>query len=226
MRNVLVPISLNNDKFSTDNVAQLIEDLLSSGAHVEILIADRLQIYNRVVKALANRAGSVDIGRIEIGVNETSEQRHRWSSRLLDKISVSERRVSIVDVNKYADAIFIDIFRRVLILFDIDSNFRESVETYAHEYVVGRFSERGRLLREVAQKMSIRYVLEEASISLRVRCYNNLREEYYFGEAVEPIVNLYRNRYKFNIQELSGQFSIDGDAFQFINVERSSHPSS
>jgi hypothetical protein len=52
-RKALFPISLSNDRFSTEAVVPAIREVLSQYDDIILLIADQMQIFNQIGKELA-----------------------------------------------------------------------------------------------------------------------------------------------------------------------------
>lgn len=217
MNKTLVPVSVSNDVYSTENVVSVINKYIGHSDYIEILIADRIQMYNRVVKEVSRRKGGVDIDRVEDGVRKTSDERKAWSSVVVGRFDVKKDRIRVRDVNSYVDANFLDIFRRVLILYEVDNIFRKDVEDYARVFV-SRREYPTRELSYLAERMSVRYILEEAAISVRVRCLEGFFVEAYIGAFARPILNIYRDEYQFGLSELSGLREIDPGRFEFHDI--------
>jgi hypothetical protein len=89
-RKALFPISLSNDRFSTEAMVPAIGEVLGQYDDIILLIADQMQIFNRISKELAAESShgqpcgleAIDFVAIERKIAETGHQRERWLDRI------------------------------------------------------------------------------------------------------------------------------------------------
>jgi hypothetical protein len=96
------------------------------------------------------------------------------------------------------------ILRRILILYDLDNRFRHDVDEWAKSYVDDRYKDINRDVRQDMYRMSVRYILEEAALSIRIRVLRRILDEYYMGKTMDPILGVYWGRYLKSAWELAG----------------------
>lgn len=204
------PVSLSNDRFSTRNVAAAISQVLERYREIYVLIADRIQIYNRIA---ANEAPGKEGGEarlafatVERGISDTLKEREQWMNRLRLQLGhgILKTDWKVYSVADISDSRCYDILRRVLILDDVDAAFRGDVDAAASEFVASRAGCRADHDRQTLFRMSRRYILEEAALSLRIRVCHGLEDEYYIGKTSEPVANIYSGRYRADCWELVG----------------------
>jgi len=207
MKRALFPISLSNDVFSTEKVVPAMKAVASKYSDVFILIADKIQIYNRVAIGMAEEEGApLSFSRTESSIQRVTEQRERWLDRVKLQLGPEALhcRWRVFSVQDIADRVGFQIFRRVLVLYDIDQKFRADVQNWARRFTHNRVTPIGGKPSELAERMSIRYILEEAALSVRMRVCNKVHDEYYLGKSTEPIVSIYRGKYMTDCWDLAG----------------------
>jgi hypothetical protein len=222
----LFPISLSNQRFSTQIVTPAIEEILDKYDEITFLVADRLQSYNRAIAVSAfhgdadRQASGADLFGQATRLTGTLQERRRWLDRV--KLRLGEAALNITwrieSVDDVADAKSFAILRQVDILFGIDTSFRRDVVTAAHEFA----DRHPPHLREVATMLSIRYIIEELALSLRMRAQRRFYDEYYIGESLIPARRLYDGRYMASPWQLAG-VKPTGQPFRFfaLNPARS-----
>jgi hypothetical protein len=92
----------------------------------------------------------------------------------------------------------------MLILYDLDHKFRDDVDEWAKSFVDNRYNDIFLSVRRDICRMSVRYILEEAALSIRIRVLRKIADEYYIGKTIDPILGIYSGRYLKNAWELAG----------------------
>lgn len=226
----LFPISLSNQRFSTSLVIPAIEGLVEKYDEVLFLVADRLQVYNRAVslggRNLAEASGhKADFGvfRNATRLTGTFEERRRWLDKV--KLRLGERAVgmkwSIESVDSIADSKSFEILRNIDILNSVDPLFRQDILSSAVDFA----SRHPESLREVAVRLSTRYIIEELALSIRVRVHRKYYDEYYIGSTLLPAIRLYSGAYMATPWDIAG-VKRGAASFRFFELARthSEHP--
>jgi hypothetical protein len=211
IRKALFPISLSNSRFSSEWVAPAIASVLSEYNDITIVIADKLQLYNHVGEWVAlqfSKPAQEDFSFAsqERTVGQTLEERQRWLERLKLQLGLPslEARWHIYSVANLGDSKGFEILRRIAILYEVDTVFRREVDEWAKMYVDERYRKLSSEIRTKIQRLSVRYILEEAALSLRVRVFKGICDEFYIGSTNRPVASIYWGRYSKNLWELVG----------------------
>jgi len=204
------PVSLSNDRFSTRNVAVAIGEVMERYREIYVLIADRIQLYNRIAanesRGRENGEARLAFASVERGISNTLKEREQWMNRLRLQLGhgILKTDWKVYSVADISDGRCYDILRRILIFDDVDATFRGDVDLAAADFVASRAGPRSEQERQILFRMSRRYILEEAALSLRIRVCYGLEDEYYIGKTSEPVANLYAGRYRADCWELAG----------------------
>lgn len=158
----------------------------------------------------------------------TFEERRRWLNKV--RLRLGEKAVNmswnIKSVDSVADAKAFRILRNIDILNSINPFFRQDVLSSAERFA----SRHTESYREVAVNLSIRYIIEELALSIRMRVLGNYYDEYYIGPTLLPAIRLYSGAYVATPWELAGVkrgsasfrffelMQIDSDHFEWKNV--------
>lgn len=221
LRKALVPISLNNDVFSTRVVVPAVAAIASDFDQVLIAIADETQFYNRVARFDTSHQAP-DFGAIETSVAKTSRDRSRWFDHLRHRLLpfVSRKtELRFLRLTDVMDEHTFRIFRRILVLYDTNRLFQRDVDAAAETYVLSRRTEKGTPDLPLQVQMSRRYILEEAAMSIRIRVPDRIGYEFYIGPTLPPIANIYLNLYGATPWTLAGVPKADFE-FRFYEYVR------
>jgi hypothetical protein len=210
-RKAFFPISLSNERFASKSVLSAIAAVLPDYDDITILVADKLQIYNQVSRAIlegshSNNNSDFSFFQIEDKVSQTLVERERWLKTIKAEAgpSSSETTWHIHGLAAFGDQKAFDILRRISILYHIDLEFRSDVDQWAHSYVQRRYVGVNQAILTKLHSLSASYIIEEAALSIRIRVFGRLTDEFYIGDTTEPIAKLYWGRYSKTIWELAG----------------------
>lgn len=209
-RKALFPISLGNDRFSSEMVIPAIGGVLDRYSDVIVLIADRLQIYNHVSAAIAGQVGTAELAfsfsTFEAKIDKTLAERERWIDKIKDGVgpAFSHVRWQIASLATFCDRRAFEVLRRVLIMYEIDPHFRSDINSWADQYVERRYNGLSPANAAQIRGLSVRYILEEAALSIRIRVFKRIGDELYMGETTEPIARIYWGMYSKGVWELAG----------------------
>jgi hypothetical protein len=106
-------------------------------------------------------------------------------------------------------------------LYDLDSVFRRDVDNSAEDFairMVGGADDE--VLFTKAARMSANYIIEELSLSIRVRVVDNVEVEYYIGKTHAPILKAYRGEYMASVWDLAA-LKPANTTFQFFQYHNS-----
>jgi hypothetical protein len=197
----LFPISLSNKVFSTETVLPTLPYIFTRHERVVFFVADHLQIYNKALR-LAEGFALSEILQDFNGRQHYLQERNRWIERLTARITEANvnGRWKVIGTDDIADAKCFRIFRNVMLAYYSVHNFRAEVDKAAHEYAIRR-SERYAL--EEREGLSRGYLLEEIALSVRIHIFDGIDFEYYIGDQVVPMLNLYSGKYDFSPFDLA-----------------------
>lgn len=194
---VLFPISLGNNRFSTFNVLATLASIKDRYDEVVFIIADRIQIYNRVA-GLAKFTEICD----EINKFNLSEdlliQRRAWLEKLKKNTPIVW---TVLGFNNISDSRFANIFRNVLILYHTVKIFRDDIANEAVLYLTRTGNNVSPSQTDI--NLSIAYMLEEIAASLRLRVCEKIPDEYYLGSHLRTVVKLYSSAYGVDVFSLA-----------------------
>jgi len=213
--NVLFPISIANRTFSTENVRQGLANLPPYVSKVTFLVADWLQLYNKV----NNCSQTATLGSIIRDYNKRNkdlEYRHKWLEKLLESShNLTIPSYEIFGMEHYFDAAYANVFRNINILKSVDKRFSRDITNAANLF----FSTGNKVKNDVALKLSEQYILEEIALNIRIRVIENIHEEYYFGSYPLPMIKIYTNSYLANAKELTGNDVLTNTPFKFFSIK-------
>ncbi len=211
----LLPISLGNQRFSSRNLEVAVQALPTDVSALTFLIADSLQLYNRVSMVERGEQYAEILKRYRY-LNSESADRKRWLRRLRSRVADTSRysRWAVKSAADYADNHLMEIFRNVLLAFHTVSQFRRDVEEAAKSYYLTRRTPP----TATDLRLSELYIVEEIALNVRVRVTDGLSHEFYLGTFHEPLINVYRKKYGFDTADLAGRVGMVDD-FRFYSGE-------
>jgi hypothetical protein len=210
-RKALFPVSLSNDRFASKLVISAIAGVAHDYDDITILIADKLQVYNGVSRVIVEdlrdpKKTGFSFMDIERKVSQTLIERERWLKRVQAGIGPRSEGIKwhVHSLAAFGDHMGFDVLRRVSIMYDIDHDFRADVDQWARAYVNKRYGEASPNVLTRLYRLSARYIIEEAALSIRIRVFGRLTDELYAGDTTEPIARLYWDRYSNSVWDLAG----------------------
>ena len=201
IRKALFPISVSNQRYSTEGVALALKSLAMKYDRVVFIIADSLQVYNKGLLATKG----LPLNEIVSRFNQESEylsQRKRWIANL-EKNNLLGGLVGeweILSTDELSDRKCFGLYRNILLLFNIDEKFRYDILKEARNFAA-RFKPDYPLKEKI--RLSTAYLLEEIALSIRLHVLDGIQDEYYLGELSGVIYKLYSGSYSLNVFEIS-----------------------
>lgn len=209
LRRALFPVSVDSSAFSTERVLEALDILPSYIDELTFLIADRLQLYNKVSAVEDSRGVPGAI----ISFAETSsylEERRTWLSRILvrsrPQIADAYRIIGVDDVS---DRALHSIFRNVLVAFHSLPSFRADVELAAAAHVAKTRT----VSPESAVGLAATYILEEIALNVRIHVGDAIQAEFYMGDYPVSLLGVYTGRYGISASTLANVDKADDFAF-------------
>jgi hypothetical protein len=199
-KRALFPISVSNQAFSTRRVLPALQAVLSSYAEVVIFVADHLQVYNKALQ-IADGAGlSKIIGEFDLK-QDYREQRIKWIQRMTSQMSSCEAsHWKLIGVDDITDFKCFNIFRNVMVAYYGVCRFQDDVNRSAKYYARSRYPQ---YPIEIREQLSRGYLLEEIALNVRLHIVDGIDDEYYMGEQLGVLLNLYNSKYGFNACDLA-----------------------
>jgi hypothetical protein len=216
----LFPISLSNQDFSSRRIAPALEYVFLRHEHVVFLVADRLQIYNKVLRVYDDVSLS-DLIRDFRQNAHYKEERQKWVERLLRAQGIEGTGTlwEVQGIDVLADEQCFRIFRNVMLSYYALPAFRQDVNSAARAHAASRHS---RFPIEAKFELSKGYILEEVALSVRLHACDSIHYEYYVGGQSQVILKLYDGRYglsPFDLAELEPR----DQEFCFFSLDSSSN---
>lgn len=201
-RRALFPISVDNRKFTTAVATAALRPIVMEYEEIVFLIADRLQLYNRACRVATGEALASVISDFE-AKSAYYDQRARWIRKIRGQFWEHGVRGKwrIVGLDDLTDTGFYRIYRNLLIALHTVRKFREDVEKTAFNHWRRKTSIEA---RDVEQRLSEAYIIEEIAVNLRLRVHEGIESEYYVGEYLEPLTRLYGGAYGIDVFTLAG----------------------
>jgi hypothetical protein len=189
---------------------------------VMFLVADELQIYNRVAAASADPdlVTMVDTARESLRFRA---ERERWLKRLRSKLVgwPSTQRWVVKSWHEAADARAFRVLRAVHIMHAVDSRFRADVGRNVAMFSDFHFKGGD---EETVRRMATHYVLEEIALNIRLRVYQKIYSEFYMGRTFEMFKRVYAGDYSKSVYDLAGVSEPrHKPTFQFLEWDRMSN---
>ncbi|WGH75655.1 hypothetical protein P8625_00390 [Tenacibaculum tangerinum] len=213
MNKAFFPISVDNKNYSSKNLSALIKIILElDDCRPYFLIADNLQLYNKVKQT--NKELSFIVQNFKTK-NQYFPERVKWINKVFkrDFPQIDEsvfKKWKIKNVSEITDHKFFNIYRSLLILFNVDDEFRNDLSEAAENHTIYESIDS----TELQIRLNRLYVLEEIAINLRMRVFNKLYSEYYLGQLPSVLTKIYYEKYSLNIKDLTGK-NLSGLDFKF-----------
>jgi hypothetical protein len=186
---LLLPISIGSNSFRSDRYADVLRALPTTYGLVVFFVADRLQLYNRLLSSNVDLAVVI---RQFFGGNDYYGERVRWLKKLAQNPGLGWiARSKFVGIDDISDLMFTRTLRNVNLLFASDERFREDVEDWADSYIDTLDIPTGFAV-PLRKRLSTGFVLEEIACNIRLRVGFNIEDELYPGEFPVALPNLYR----------------------------------
>lgn len=210
-----LPISVDSKAFSTASYIVMVQKLLPLYRHFVFFVADRVQVYN-----LASPKDTT-VKRVLRSWKQKQyrDQRFNWLYRIQRKLGILECS-TVVSVDEITDLLFGVIFRNTLVAAQIDKDFRNDVE--AANRINRNFSLDNDLFDRkcTLTRLSNLYILEEISLSIRIKLANGILDEYYPFGHLTPMVRIFQGGYSFNAFDLA-ELPMGAEGFRFFEWENS-----
>ncbi len=198
---VLFPISIDSKRFNTEEVIQALNALPKNCQEIVFLIADGLQIYNKISKVHDESSLQDTLRSFKTKEVEYFVERSKWITGLKTKVSadISAIKWTIINVHSVVNSEFYEIYRNVHLAYLTIDNFRKDVHEIIQEYrATDGFS-------DLDFKLSAGYILEEIAISLKLHVIEKINKEYYLGSAFKLFAKLYNHSYGIDAFDLCNQ---------------------
>jgi hypothetical protein len=177
-------------------------------AYDEIIffVADKPHLYNRgLLTALSWRDlhdgdDKAPLFSTENSLSEIVKERANWLEKIKAQLGSKGSRVGwkIRSAGEVCDSIAFDIHRRLTILAIVDDKLRWDIHSAAAEYLSGK-----QLPEPMASELSQRYIIEELTLSVRLKVVEQIYDEFYVGSSLAPMLELFRNGYSASPWELA-----------------------
>jgi len=214
---MLFPISVGNRRFSFDRVRSALRPLLS-GQYSEcvFLIADQLHLYNKVRHVASGQELGKALNQFRTR-NRELETRKAWLRNLEESFrrEGDSKSWTIISSNDVSDVNYAHVHRRLLAAFSAVRSFRDEIQSTARTFLSNRFGDE---VNETWCRLSEYYLIEELALNVRVRIWNDIRDEYYLGDFHSPLLRLYGGAYGFTVGDLTGK-EVNGLDFRFHHLE-------
>jgi len=201
MRKALVPISVDNRSFRTSVLVAALKPILRECDEVVFLIADRLQVYNKVRRLAQGGIGAV-LEHFDSVSKAHYEQRCKWLERvrsILESDGYKCEHWRVLGVQDVTDGAFYAIFRNVFLA-------TQAVDALAQDIrdALGRrVGAAGAVSRDA--RLCEAYLIEEIAVNIRLRVYEGIESEFYFGDTLAPLLGLYEGAYGVDVFLLAGK---------------------
>jgi tRNA-dependent cyclodipeptide synthase len=216
MAQALIGVSLDNRAYSTEVLYSAMLSGLSRFSQIHFLIADRLQMYNRVATAstdpiLLSAMNFASNSRVEF------DERAAWLKKLKEKLpsEFGNQKWVILSIDDIADTRAFRTLRAVRMLYRVDAEFRADVDRAARQIV-----ERRQLTYEQAfiwQGLSVDYIIEEVALNIRLRLGRRIHSEFYLGTTFYIFLRMYRGEYSKSVHDLFGRKQQDTQGYEFFD---------
>ena len=198
----LIPISLDSKLFRTSVMAPALVAIGGNFSNFLFLIADSLQIYNKLWSTQHYVLGNAFENFERLRKSYLAE-RVKWIDRLCKNMKGAHPRQWMVRSSyEFMDAAFWRVYQRILILYCMSKEMRKDVERVAIDH-----TRKQKLLKASAGsiRLSEAYLLEELALSVRVRVFEKIGSEFYLGQYPKPLLHLYDSRYGIDVGALAGR---------------------
>jgi len=106
----------------------------------------------------------------------------------------------LIGVDDITDFKCFNIFRNVMVAYYGVCGFQDDVNRSAKYYAQSRYPQ---YPIEIREQLSRGYLLEEIALNVRLHIVDGIDDEYYMGEQLGVLLNLYNSRYGFNACDLA-----------------------
>lgn len=216
VRKALFPISVDSKRFTTSSVIPALQAFVPQFQQVIVLIADGLHLYNKAQNVSDGMGLSNAIQEFNVR-GAYFEQRRKWIDQVCAKIIVSHKiEWRVLNINAVTDEVFYPIYRNVVIAFNTIDPFRHDVQEAAKAHSLKRAA----LPSAQEVRLSEAYILEEIAVNLRIRVVEDVEAEFYMGEYLGVLQDLYQGKYGIDVRMLSGirDARPDFHFFRFVNT--------
>lgn len=198
----------------------LLAPILGAYEEVVFIIADRLQVYNKVMRS--SEPSSLSIVLRDFHANQQHvEQRRRWLNKVRNRLDPnrSGSKWTVIGIDDVSDTQCFQIFRNVMLAYYTIHEFRNSVKLAAEDYVVRR---QDCYPIDIKRRLSIAYILEELAISIRIRVLFEIQDEYYDGRQAPVIMKMYEGDYPISVFDIAGKQENQSNKFLFFRPSEAS----
>jgi hypothetical protein len=200
VRKALFPISVDSERFTTSRVIPALQAFVPQFQQVIVLIADGLHLYNKVQNVSDGRSLSNAIQDFKVK-SAYFEQRRKWIDQVCAKMVVSHKiEWRVLNIDAVTDEVFYPIYRNVIIAFNTIDPFRHDVQEAAKAHALKTTA----LPFAQGVRLSEAYILEEIAVNLRIRVVEDVEAEFYMGEYLRVLQDLYQGKYGIDVRVLSG----------------------
>ena len=199
-RKALIPVSLGNDRFSSENLVNALSAIPTPYDEFTFVIANNIQLYNRARRISDPAQLGMTIAEFANG-RALFTERSKWLERVRNRVppTVGEPVWRVLSFDDLVETGLSTVFRNVLVTYAAVKEFRHDVDVAARDYV----GPRQPTLIDSDLFLSRAYILEEtaASITLHVLCH--VQSEYYLGAHIPAIIKLYSGDYGIDVFTLA-----------------------
>jgi hypothetical protein len=213
-RVALFPISVDSAFFRTSTVIPALQAIGRKYKSVLFLVADSLQIYNKLWSAAQRSDLGIALEDFERLRQSYLTERMKWIARLCRQMHGPHPcDWTVRSSYDYMDAAFWRIYQRLLVLRCMSDELRKDIGHSALEHT--RRQKQLKFSKE-SKRLSEAYILEELVLNIRVRVFERIDSEFYLGEYPKPLLQLYASRYGLGVGALAGRNTNDME-FRFFN---------
>lgn len=216
LRRALFPISLSNHRYSTALMMAALDAVLDAYDEIVFFVADKPHLYNRSLSTVLSwREGNKEpLFSSEGLLSEIVKERANWLGKIKARLGTKGSRITwkIKSAGEICDSTAFAIHRRVTILATIDDGLRRDIRSAVAEYVSGRG-----LPEPMASELSEHYIIEELTLSVRLKVVDRIDDEFYVGSSLGPMLELFRNGYSASPWELAAIPEDPGVRFRFFD---------
>lgn len=215
----LFPISVDSQRFSSEETIRALNNIdKNKYSEIIFLIVDGLQLYNKATLLDKGIPLKEVFKKFELK-NDYYIEREKWLHNLRLKVSpeIADIKWTITNVLQISDDKYHTIYRNILISY-------LALDKFRHDIIETAKRHRSRLVEQYSKydlELSIAYIIEEIAINLRLRVIEGISAEYYIGDQLSPLVNLYANSYDIDIFTLCG-IDNNGINFEFYHFPKES----
>lgn len=212
-RKALFPVSPSNSRFSTKVSLAALGGIVEQYEELLFIFADQLQLYNKACEVSPENSLLNVIEQFALRRESYLDERKKWLQSIRTQCERTHRigKWMTYGVRDLTDESFFGIYRRVLIAFHTVADFRRDVTRAAEEHCNRNYAP-GSIEMEI--RLSEAYILEEIALSVRIHVLEDVCAEYYIGQHLIPMLNVYAGVYGIDVFTLAG-VSKRNDPFRF-----------